>query len=262
MDSVCHSQVVFLRVQGLETPWCAKSDHLDSIGASSVRRVFWAEMARLRLPSARLVFDLPQHDALAGKDAMRPYLSLALSPPTPGCESHVPPLQSTQPFADPHLHNHSNDPVCCPECLEPMTLKHFYYNHALKHIHWILVSNAFCFGRRQWNYGEKHLSVNVNHIVSGLKLFVTNEKDFSAIVEEKEEDIAEAIEVEMCECQHFQSNPRDMAGRRKLNSVGFYDSMFEKPEMWEDGIEFQCGLGKDVWGIVERYRLPSGVVEY
>ncbi|GFX22272.1 uncharacterized protein TNCV_2951131 [Trichonephila clavipes] len=111
----------------------------------------------------------------------------------------------------------------------------------------------FCFGRRQWNYGEKHLSVNVNHIVSCLKLFVTNEKDFSAIVEEKEEDIAEAIEVETCECQHFQSNPRDMAGRRKLNSVGFYDSMFEKPEMWEDGIEFQCGLGKDVWGIVERY---------
>ncbi|GFW59459.1 hypothetical protein TNCV_1509041 [Trichonephila clavipes] len=88
-------------VQGLETPWCSKSDHLDSIGASSVGRVFWAEMARLRLPSARFVFDLPQHDALAGKDAMRPYLSLALSPPTPGCESHVPPLQSTQPFADP-----------------------------------------------------------------------------------------------------------------------------------------------------------------
>ncbi|GFX06218.1 uncharacterized protein TNCV_642631 [Trichonephila clavipes] len=65
--------------------------------------------------------------------------------------------------------------------------------------------------------------------------------------------IAEEIEVETCECQHFQSNPRDMAGRRKLNSVGFYDSMFEKPEMWEEGIEFQCGLGIDVWGIVERY---------
>ncbi|GFV38513.1 hypothetical protein TNCV_3491021 [Trichonephila clavipes] len=88
-------------VQGLETLWCSKLDHLDSIGASSVGRVFWAEMARLRLPSARLVFDLPQHDALARKDAMRPYLSLALSPPTPGCEPHVPPLQNTQPSADP-----------------------------------------------------------------------------------------------------------------------------------------------------------------
>ncbi|GFV82089.1 hypothetical protein TNCV_2789871 [Trichonephila clavipes] len=54
----------------------------------------------LRLPSARLVFDLPQHDALAGKDAMRPYLHLR-------CllrhldVSHTCPLQSTQPFADP-----------------------------------------------------------------------------------------------------------------------------------------------------------------
>ncbi|GFW30198.1 hypothetical protein TNCV_3067501 [Trichonephila clavipes] len=101
MDSVCHSQVVFFGVQGLETIWCSKSDHLDSIGSSSVGRVFWAEMARLRLPSARLVFDLPQHDALAGKDAMRPYISLALSPPTLGCEPHVPPLQNTQPSADP-----------------------------------------------------------------------------------------------------------------------------------------------------------------
>ncbi|GFX62305.1 hypothetical protein TNCV_1382291 [Trichonephila clavipes] len=88
-------------VQGLETLWCSKLDHLDSIGASSVGRVFWAEMARLRLPSARLVFDLPQHDALAGKDAMRPCISLALPPPTLGCEQHVPPLQNTRPSKDP-----------------------------------------------------------------------------------------------------------------------------------------------------------------
>ncbi|GFU04399.1 uncharacterized protein TNCV_95951 [Trichonephila clavipes] len=85
-----------------------------------------------------------------------------------------------------------------------------------------------------------------NHIVSCLKLFVTNEK-ISAIVEAKEENIAEEIEVETCKCQHFQSNPRDMAGRRKLNIVGFYDSMFVKPEIWEEGIEFHGGLGKDVW---------------
>ncbi|GFT84441.1 hypothetical protein TNCV_3861991 [Trichonephila clavipes] len=58
-------------------------------------------MARLCLPSARLVFDLPQHDALAGKDAMRPCISLALPPVTPGCESHVPPLKNTQPPAAP-----------------------------------------------------------------------------------------------------------------------------------------------------------------
>ncbi|GFU58311.1 hypothetical protein TNCV_167351 [Trichonephila clavipes] len=83
-DSVCHPQVVLFGVQGLETLWGAKLDHLDSIGASSVGRVFWAHMARLCLPSARFVFNLPQHDALAENDAMRPYLSLALSPPTLG----------------------------------------------------------------------------------------------------------------------------------------------------------------------------------
>ncbi|GFW67215.1 hypothetical protein TNCV_4032271 [Trichonephila clavipes] len=101
MDSVCHPEVVFFGVQGLETLWCSKLDHLDSIGASSVGRVFWAEMARLRLPSTRLVFDLPQHKALARNDAMRTCISLALSPPTPGCEPHVPTLQNTQPSADP-----------------------------------------------------------------------------------------------------------------------------------------------------------------
>ncbi|GFT68706.1 hypothetical protein TNCV_684041 [Trichonephila clavipes] len=73
--------------------WPTCNGH-DEIG---VGRVFWAEMARLRLPSARLVFDLPQHDALAGKDAMRPCISLALPPPTLGCEQHVPPLQNTRP---------------------------------------------------------------------------------------------------------------------------------------------------------------------
>ncbi|GFW36779.1 hypothetical protein TNCV_4348201 [Trichonephila clavipes] len=83
--------------QGLETLWCSKLDHLDSIGASSVGWVFWAEMARLRLPSARLVFDLPQHDALARKDSMRSCISLALPPPTLGREQHVPPLQNTRP---------------------------------------------------------------------------------------------------------------------------------------------------------------------
>ncbi|GFS61267.1 hypothetical protein TNIN_128471 [Trichonephila inaurata madagascariensis] len=29
-----------------------------------------------------------------------------------------------------HLHKHSHDPVYCPECLEQMTLSHFYYKHA------------------------------------------------------------------------------------------------------------------------------------
>ncbi|GFX89421.1 uncharacterized protein TNCV_2202631 [Trichonephila clavipes] len=99
----------------------------------------------------------------------------------------------------------------------------------------------FCFGRRQGHHGEKNLSVNVNHVVSCLKLFVTNAKDFSAFLDAEDEDIAEEIEVETCECQQFQSNPRDMSGGPKLNNVGFYDSMFEKPEMWEEGVEFHGG---------------------
>ncbi|GFW62930.1 hypothetical protein TNCV_4452791 [Trichonephila clavipes] len=97
MDSICHTQIIRFGVQGLETLWCSKHDHKDSIGSSGVGRVFWAEMARLRIPSARLVFDLPQHDALAGKDAVWPWISLALPPPTPGREEHLPPLQNTQP---------------------------------------------------------------------------------------------------------------------------------------------------------------------
>ncbi|GFX93240.1 hypothetical protein TNCV_4761191 [Trichonephila clavipes] len=84
-------------VQGLETLWCSKFDHLDSFGSSSVGRMFWAEMVRLYYPSARHVFHLPQSNALVGKDAKRPFISLALPPATPGYDwSHVPPLQNTQ----------------------------------------------------------------------------------------------------------------------------------------------------------------------
>ncbi|GFW36322.1 hypothetical protein TNCV_3712431 [Trichonephila clavipes] len=97
MDSICHTQSVRFGVHGLETLWFPKPNHLDSFGSSSVGWVFWAEMARLRLPSARLVFDLPQYDALAGKDAVWPCISLALPPPTPGCEHLLPHLQNTQP---------------------------------------------------------------------------------------------------------------------------------------------------------------------
>ncbi|GFT90139.1 hypothetical protein TNCV_109021 [Trichonephila clavipes] len=101
MDSVCHPQTVLFGVQGLETLWCSKLDHLDSFGSSSVGRVFWAEMAHLRPPSTRLVFDLPQHDALARKDAMRPCIPLALLPPTLGCEQHVTLCRTPDPLRAP-----------------------------------------------------------------------------------------------------------------------------------------------------------------
>ncbi|GFS68919.1 hypothetical protein TNCV_4569661 [Trichonephila clavipes] len=80
----------------LETLWCSKLDHLDSIRSSGAGRVFWAEMARLRIPRTRLLFDLPQDGALAGKDAVWPCISLALPPPTPGLpnEKPLPPLST------------------------------------------------------------------------------------------------------------------------------------------------------------------------
>ncbi|GFV98918.1 uncharacterized protein TNCV_200631 [Trichonephila clavipes] len=36
---------------------------------------------------------------------------------------------------------------------------------------------------------------------------------------------------------------------------GFYDSVFEKPNMWIRGLEFSeaSGLGKDVHGVLQRY---------
>ncbi|GFV93009.1 uncharacterized protein TNCV_3427211 [Trichonephila clavipes] len=74
--------------------------------------------------------------------------------------------------------------------------------------------------------------------------------------EESEEEETVEEEEEACGCRDFQPVPRDMQGRRKdrvSEYVGFYDSLFENPEMWEERVEFQGGLGKDVWGMVQRY---------
>ncbi|GFV61642.1 hypothetical protein TNCV_188001 [Trichonephila clavipes] len=87
----------------------------------------------------------------------------------------------------------------------------------------------------------KNRPENVNHVTACLQRFVEDEKEES----EKEETVEE--EEEACGCRDFQPVPRDMQGRRKdrlSEYVGFYDSLFEKPEMWEEGIEFQGGLGK------------------
>ncbi|GFS62548.1 uncharacterized protein TNIN_134431 [Trichonephila inaurata madagascariensis] len=60
------------------------------------------------------------------------------------------------------------------------------------------------------------------------------------------------MEEKVCGCRVFQPMSREMYGRRKVRE-GFYDSVFEKPDMWEEGIEFDNGLGKDVRGIIQRY---------
>ncbi|GFY73504.1 uncharacterized protein TNIN_95121 [Trichonephila inaurata madagascariensis] len=76
-------------------------------------------------------------------------------------------------------------------------------------------------------------------------------KDVWAFSEDDEDEIEETAE-KVCGCRHFQPMPREMYGRRKVRE-DFYDSMFKKPDMWEEGIEFDNGLGKDVGGIIQRY---------
>ncbi|GFX46321.1 uncharacterized protein TNCV_1234371 [Trichonephila clavipes] len=124
---------------------------------------------------------------------------------------------------------------------------------------WMFASNA-CFALviDIGITGKKNHPDNINHIISCLQRFAKDAKDLWAFLDEEDEEMVEKTEeaeIEMCECQHFQPNPHDMYGRPKLNNVGFYDSVFEKPDMWEEGIEFNetSGLGKDVYGIIQRY---------
>ncbi|GFS69013.1 hypothetical protein TNCV_4570191 [Trichonephila clavipes] len=67
----------------------------------------------------------------------------------------------------------------------------------------------------------------------------------------------EGLDEEICDCQNFVSIPRDMLGRSKnMDNAILYESVFEKPDMWRiDGVPFSksSGLGKDVYGIVQRY---------
>ncbi|GFU69272.1 uncharacterized protein TNCV_3285481 [Trichonephila clavipes] len=107
----------------------------------------------------------------------------------------------------------------------------------------------FCFGRKHWPYGEKNRAENVNHVTACLQRFVEDAK----IHEETEEEETEEV---VCGCRHFRPVPRGMRGRRKdrfSEYVGFYDSLLEKREMWEEWVTFQNGLGKDMWGMVQRY---------
>ncbi|GFT63132.1 hypothetical protein TNCV_1801901 [Trichonephila clavipes] len=85
---------------------------------------------------------------------------------------------------------------------------------------------------------------NVNHVTACLQRFVEDAKEES----EKEEE--ETVEEEACGCRDFQPVPREMQGRRKDRLgeyVGFYDSLFEKPEMWGKGLNFK-GAWEKMYG--------------
>ncbi|GFX43193.1 uncharacterized protein TNCV_2712371 [Trichonephila clavipes] len=151
-----------------------------------------------------------------------------------------------------HLGRWTNTLVSCPECQEPMTVRQFYSKHAVQKYNLDCCKQClFYFGRKHWPYGQKNRPENVNHVTACLQRFVEDAK----IHEETEEEETEEEEV-VCGCRHFRPGPRGMRGRRKdrlSEYVGFYDSLLEKPEMWEEGVTFQNGLGKDVCGMVQRY---------
>ncbi|GFT49784.1 uncharacterized protein NPIL_143161 [Nephila pilipes] len=77
---------------------------------------------------------------------------------------------------------------------------------------------------------------------------------------EEEEEEEEVTSAEVCDCKKFESTPHQMLGHRKerMNEyVGFYDSVFENPDWWrcDDPVGFTeaSGLGKDVYGILQRF---------
>ncbi|GFS96512.1 uncharacterized protein TNCV_3943151 [Trichonephila clavipes] len=132
-----------------------------------------------------------------------------------------------------------------------MTMEHFYYKHASqKHGLEARQQCVFCSGRYQWAYGQKNRPDHVHHVVSCLERFAQDAKDVWAFSEDEEEETEEVEEEKVCECRHFQPMPREMYGRRK-GEEAFYDAVFEKPDMWEEGMD--NGVGKDVWGIIQRY---------
>ncbi|GFX25797.1 uncharacterized protein TNCV_2639411 [Trichonephila clavipes] len=150
---------------------------------------------------------------------------------------------------------HANDRISCPQCRESMTVKHFYRQHASEqHNLDVRKQCVFCFGRHDWDHGQKNRPDHINHVVSCLKRFARDTKDYWAYLDQDDEDIGVEEENHVCECRHFQSIPRDMQGRPRVGE-GFYESLLEKPDLWEEGLTFHdaSGLGNDVWGILRRY---------
>ncbi|GFV77391.1 uncharacterized protein TNCV_3759211 [Trichonephila clavipes] len=101
-----------------------------------------------------------------------------------------------------HLGRWSNTVVSCPECQEPMTVRHFYSEHAVQKYNVDCRKQClFCFGRKHWPYGQKNHSENVNHVTACLQRFVEDAK----IHEETEEEETEEV---VCGCRQFRPVPR------------------------------------------------------
>ncbi|GFU08549.1 uncharacterized protein TNCV_1272571 [Trichonephila clavipes] len=138
-----------------------------------------------------------------------------------------------------------------------MTLSHFYSKHAPKTYNLDGRKQClFCFGRKQWNYGEKHLRQRKPSCHVCKAKIRDGGQDTGRMPRLQEGGCQEEIEEEVvCGCGNTfdpclvtcWSSPRLSRIRR------FYDSLLEKPEMWEGRVTFQNGWGNDVWGMVQRY---------
>ncbi|GFY38779.1 uncharacterized protein TNIN_178191 [Trichonephila inaurata madagascariensis] len=142
-----------------------------------------------------------------------------------------------------HLGKWSSTLVCCPECREPMTVRHFYSTHAPQKYNLDCRKQClFCFGRKHWPYGQKNRPENVNHVTACLQRFVEDAKEES----EMEEEETVEPEKEVCGCKDFQPVPRDMQGRRKdrvSEYGGFTIPCWKNPKCGRKGSNFK-GLGK------------------
>ncbi|GFY41186.1 hypothetical protein TNIN_483781 [Trichonephila inaurata madagascariensis] len=138
---------------------------------------------------------LPHSHTLAREKAVWPCISHAVPFATPGHLLHLSNLQST-----------IERPINTTLSLRKMG-------------EWLL--------ERSIARDRKHPD-SINHVVSCLERFAKDAKNVWAFSEEEEMEIDEKV----CGYRHFQPMPREMYGHRKLRE-GFYDSVFEKPDMWE-----------------------------
>ncbi|GBL73435.1 hypothetical protein AVEN_268892-1, partial [Araneus ventricosus] len=157
-----------------------------------------------------------------------------------------------------HFKKYSSVLIRCPACMNEMTMHQFYRDHARsQHNLKRILQCVFCFGDLSWKRGEK--THHSKHILECLKRFV--DRNRIRTVETPAESVM-TPDIPICgdRCRKSWCRPRDMCGRvkdRTSEYVGFYEPIFEKPDMWIEpgGVKFdaRCGLGPDIYGIVKKY---------
>ncbi|GBN16676.1 hypothetical protein AVEN_224683-1 [Araneus ventricosus] len=142
--------------------------------------------------------------------------------------------------------------------MKEMTFKEFYDNHLSKQHHIRSYNRCVFCSDHSWKRGEKTHRSNVNHLIKCLNSFVDTHR--IRTYDEIEAEIPSDIPTCGDRCRKSWWRPRDMCGRvkdRTSEYVGFYEPVFEKPDMWvtPGGVKFdaRCGLGPDAYAIVMKY---------